>query len=175
MSDEKKLLFALQSGKKERIERVFEEIYIQYKPYVAAIVSTYVADPSAVDDQVSECFLDFFNHAGDITTTIKGYLMASAKNHAINYAKRASRIIYTDEVRGETPFEREAIEDRLFAKEVIKDLYRKLSQEDADILMYHLFWGHTFPQISLMLGQNERTVKTKYYRALKKYQKEVGK
>ena len=49
-----------------------------------------------------------------------------------------------------------------------------LTKEDISIILLHLIDDLKFDEIALKFNQNVKSVKTKYYRALKKYQKMKG-
>ena len=56
-------------------------------------------------------------------------------------------------------------------KDLILDMEKHLSKDEIKIILMHLLEDITFKDLAIRLDTNERTIKTKYYRALKKYQK----
>lgn len=58
--------------------------------------------------------------------------------------------------------------------ELIENMKLYLTKEDITIILLHLIDDLKFDDIALKLNQKVKTIKTKYYRALKKYQKMKG-
>lgn len=57
---------------------------------------------------------------------------------------------------------------------LVNDMKKVISHEDINIILLHLIDDLTFVEIAMKLNQNEKTIKTKYYRALKKYKRIKG-
>ena len=57
---------------------------------------------------------------------------------------------------------------------IIKDLNKHLTTEEVRVVLSHLIDGLSFNEISERENQNISTVKSIYYRALKKYKKLKG-
>ena len=53
-------------------------------------------------------------------------------------------------------------------KDMIDILRRNLEMVEVDIIIDHLVYAYTFEEIGHKLGLSTNTVKTKYFRALKK-------
>ena len=66
MSLEKSLLSALRSKEKNRIEKVFNEIYKKYIKLVYFIVAQYVDDQLDIEELCNDVFLNFFNHNSSV-------------------------------------------------------------------------------------------------------------
>jgi DNA-directed RNA polymerase specialized sigma24 family protein len=88
---------ALQSGNRARIEAAFETIYNDQVKLVAFVVAKYIADPETVKDVTNDVFVSFFQNAASVSGSIKFYLCQSAKNAAINRAKKDQSVLYTDQ------------------------------------------------------------------------------
>ena len=58
--------------------------------------------------------------------------------------------------------------------ELIENMKLYLTKEDITIILLHLIDDLKFDDIALKLNRKVKTIKTKYYRALKKYQKMKG-
>ena len=177
ITDEKRLLRAIQSERQEEPEVTFQYLYTKYKSLVCFIVAQYVRNESDIEDITQETFINFFNHVENIHSSIKSYLTVSAKNIAFNFVKKNARLNYvdTDELSNlynDSPNGDYFANDRF--DELVNDMKRVLSEEDVKIILLHLIDDVKFEEIALQLNQNEKTVKTKYYRALKKYKKMKG-
>ena len=86
-------------------------------------------------------------------------------------ALREIRIL-GDEILRKKSREVKEIDDKIL--ELIKDMKLYLTKEDITIILLHLIDDLKFDDIALKLNQKVKTIKTKYYRALKKYQKMKG-
>ena len=86
-------------------------------------------------------------------------------------ALREIRILGDDILRKKSR-EVTEIDDKIL--ELIKDMKLYLTKEDITIILLHLIDDLKFDDIALKLNQKVKTIKTKYYRALKKYQKMKG-
>ena len=177
MTDEKRLFRAIHSGRIEEPEATFQYLYTKYKPLVCFVVAQYIKNGFDIEDITQETFIKFFNHAESINSSIKTYLTVSAKNIAFNFLKKNRKLNYVDADQLACFNEDFSTVDYLANDrfdELIKDMKRVLSEEDVKIILLHLVDDIKFEEIAIKLNQNVKTVKTKYYRALKKYKKKKG-
>lgn len=164
MTDEKRLDRAIRSPRKDESKRTFQLLYEKYRPLVSLIAARYLRESVDVEDVVQETFVQFFGHAQNVRTSVKAYLVSTAKNLSLNLLSTRRRVVLSEEVvTQEEPPANEGFEA------LLSDLKRVLSEEDVRIILLRLIEDLTFEEIAARLRQNERTVKTKYYRALKKY------
>lgn len=175
MTDEKRLLRAIQSKRKDEPEVTFQYLYTKYKPLVRFVVAQYIKNEFDIEDITQETFVNFFNYAESVNSSIKTYLTVSAKNIAFNFLKKNRKLSYvdTDEIHNSNDAPSDYLSNDRF-DELICDMKRVLSEEDVNIILLHLVDDIKFDDIALRLNQNVKTVKTKYYRALKKYKKIKG-
>lgn len=152
----------------DKKEKLFEEMYDGYKPLVVFIASTYLDDKSRIDDIVQEVFLELFTHIKDVKD-IKAYLTTVTKNKAIALNKEKNKDI---QVESMDVFSTESINKNKDYSVVIDELNSILSSVEINIIFAHLFGNYTFKEIAENLNMNEMTVKTTYYRALRKCRKE---
>lgn len=169
MSDEKKLKMILSTGKVELINTLFEALYTKYKGLVCFIISKYIKSLDDVVDIAQDVFLDFFNNAKNVNKNIKFYLTSSAKNKALDHLKKIKKITLVDVTDLEL-FNQSVSNDYVFYG-TIKVLKENLKDIEYDILSLHLFSELTFKEISLKLNMKEPSVKTLYFRTLKKSRK----
>lgn len=97
MNEERKLHQVLKTGDKEIINSYFEEIYNKYKGLVCFVIAKYIKNYDDIVDIAQDVFLSFFNNADKVNSSIKYYLTTSAKNKALNYIKKYSRISIVDD------------------------------------------------------------------------------
>ncbi len=169
MTDEKRLRAALQSKSAREPKATFEYFFRKYRPLVVFIAARYLAERADLEDAVQETFVSFFSHAGAVRSSVRSYLAASVKNISLRILKRRGLATNADPDTFPAPFG-DAASNAEF-RELVADMKRVLPEEDVRIVLWHLIDDLTFGRIARTLGMNERTVKTKYYRALKKYRK----
>lgn len=167
MSEEKKLVKTLNTGNLELINEFFEELYNKYKGLVCYIVSKYISSREDVFDIAQDVFLDFFNNANNVNTSIKFYLTSSAKNKALNYLKKYNRITFV-ELTDLDLLESKSDFDGFVFIDTVNILKDNLTDIEFNILSLHLLENITFKNIALKLNMKLSTVKTLYFRALKK-------
>ena len=170
MSDpiEKRFFKALQSGDKNRINSAFEEVYRAYSKLVAFVVGEYISDRETIKEVVNDVFVSFFNHADGIYGSIKYFLTVSAKNSAINRAKKDNKRC------GDLPLEYADVASEFEPRsEILAELKKRLGDEEIKIIVMHAVEGYSFREIAKTLDKNPNTVLTIYSRALKKFRKEA--
>lgn len=170
MSEEKKLKMILSTGKVELINALFEELYTKYKGLVCFIISKYIKSVDDVVDIAQDVFLDFFNNAKNVNKNIKFYLTSSAKNKALDHLKKYNKITLVDVTDLDLLNNQSGSNDYLF-KDTLKVLKDNLSDIEYNILSLHLFSELTFKEVSSKLNMKESSVKTLYFRTLKKSRK----
>ncbi len=179
MTDEKRLFRAIHSNKKEEPEETFNYIYVKYKPLVTFIVAKYIKNDADIEDIVQNSFIEFFNDVEHLRSTIKSYLTTCSKHNALDFLKKNKRITLVDiDTLDYLLDENPSSEQKILANEkynsLIQELNGVLSKEEVQIILFHLSDDLTFDDIALKLTCNVKTVKTKYYRALKKFRKMKG-
>lgn len=98
MTLEKKLKHAIKSNDIDKIHIVFDEIYITYGRLVYFKIMQYVDNKLDVEDLTQDVFVSFYNNIKFIEVlNIKYYLVAFAKNKALDYLKKKNEIVINDE------------------------------------------------------------------------------
>lgn len=170
MTDEKLLFKALRSNDLNKINYIFEQLYEKYKPYVAFVSANYLKDNNDIDDVIQEVFMEFFENADKIKISIKTYLSILAKNRSIDLYRKKQKIIINDSfINFNDILDCEDRHECL--KDIINDLKLCLKEIEVKIILLHLLEVKTFNEISKIVSMKEKTVKTCYYRALKKIKK----
>lgn len=172
MNLDKQLNNALSLGDIDKIKNVFEKIFIEYKGLVAFIISRYIDSKENIDDLLFDVFLEFFNNANKVKTNIKGYLSMISKNKTINYLNKQKRIVNL-EINELDYINYQLYEITPRFNLLIDEMQNYLSKNEIAIILDHLIEGLTFKEIGLKYNLNENNVKAKYFRALKKCNKEM--
>lgn len=176
MTDEKRLFRAIHYNLDNEPEETFSYIYEKYKPLLMFIASRYIKNEADIEDIVHNTFVEFFNNINNIHTTIRSYLSVCCKTNALDYLRAKGKVTYV-----ETEKLSYIVDETIKIydcndnyKKLIENMKLYLTKEDMTIILLHLIDDLKFDDIALKLNQKVKTIKTKYYRALKKYQKMKG-
>lgn len=153
--------------KKERYD-YFEEIYYKYVKLVSFLVSKYINDEETIKDITNETFLLFFNNRYKVKKSVKYYLVKTAKNISLKYLEKNNNyVLYDDDVM----VENKNLDSFVDYSLLIDKLKEKLTEEEINIIIWHVIEGFTFKEIAAYLNSNQKAVNKKYERAIKKYKK----
>lgn len=161
MSYEVELISALKSKDRNEIEQVFKNIYEAYYKLVYFCVGNYLDSKEDIEDITSEVFINFFNHLDNINIggSIKYYLTKSAKNMSLNYLKKMSKEVKTQNLDNLIKYEIPTNDLLYFVK-------LNLDELEKDIMISHVLGGDSLRIIAKEKGMNVNTIKSKYRRAL---------
>ena len=169
MNLERKLVSALNSKDKTKIESVFRQIYDSYFKLVYFCVSNYINVHEDIEDIVADVFVSFFNHLDSINIdgSIKYYLTTTAKNKAINFVKKKKEVILEDNVLNSMKYESKP-------NLLLLTLNEKLTKEERYIIVSHVLYDYTLNEIATELNENLNTIKSKYRRTIQKLKLILG-
>lgn len=173
MTDEKRLFKIISTNNQRLIDDALNDIYETYKPLLVFVASKYLNDSEDIKDVVQETFIEFFQHINQEHKNIKAYLTIACKHHAIDLLRKKKHIQYVSEDELSTLVDDNLIHHNSFI-EMIHDLRLYIPEEEVNIIIFHLIDGFTFQEIAVKMYSNANTIKTRYYRALRKYQKQKG-
>ncbi len=162
--DDKTLLKAVKSGNKEKISLLFKSVYEKYYKLVFFCVSKYVEDNQIVEDIVNDTFLSFFNSASKVKSSVKYYLLNSAKNNAINYLRKKKPSYDLENLTIASSFSDEGV----VFKQTVEKMQKILSKMEVDIVLLHAVEDFKFREIATFLKMKLPTVITIYNRAIAK-------
>ena len=171
MTDEKKLFKAIRLNKGK--EEVFRYIYNKYKPLVFFVCSKFLKSEFDINDAVEETFIELFKNPLGVGSSLKVYLSVSAKHNCLDMLRRQAKRPTVELDRGVNvacgglSVEESVCSHDAFNR-MVKLMQEILPNEDVDIILLHVTEGFNFEEIALKKEQNVKTVKSKYYRALKK-------
>ncbi len=160
MSDELKLKLSLNNQKK--LNETYLYLFNKYKGLVAFIASRYLADACDIDDVVYEVFLMLFKNPNTVKKSVKGYLVTNAKYLAIKILKERNH--YINDLDSNYGDEKSSIKYTF----IVNEIKKVLNEEDFIIIYNHFFEDLTFKEIALKLNKKEASIKSIYYRSLKK-------
>ena len=171
MTDEKLLYKALESNNLNKINYTFECLYKKYKPYVAFVSANYLKDKNDIDDIIQDVFIEFFENASKVKSSIKSYLSLLAKNRSIDLLRKKQKVIYIEDALIDINVLSSKEERHPLLEDLINQLKQYLKEIKVKIILLHLLKAKTFKEISKIISIKEKTIKTIYYRSLKKLQK----
>lgn len=178
MNDEKKLFNAVCSNDREKIENVFNEIYYKYKPLVVYVAKQYLKDSYDIEDIVQETFIKFFNNIENVNKSIKSFLTTLCRNSCLDLIRKNVRKdeSLTDDIEKYQNYSFDyLVNDRgtssIDFNDLLSDMKECLASDEINIIMLHLINDLTFEQVALKLDKDTNSIKTSYYRALRKYRK----
>lgn len=168
MEEEKQLRLVLARGNMEEISSFFELVYNKYKGLVSFVVAKYVQDETMAKDIIQDVFVQFFSNASNIHSNLRSYLTSCARNLSINYLKSQSKFVEFEEDMKQY--------DECFVQEkyaqIVREMKRILTSEEVEIILCKVIDDFTFQDLAKKFQKKENTIKTIYFRALKKLRKE---
>lgn len=152
----------IRHGERRELKRIYDEYYAKIT-YTAVLI---VKDYHTAQDIASEVMLYILQNAADIGTVEypDAWMQAITKNRAIDFVRKDSRIIYTDDeslLSGSYGFPTEAY------YEMVEDI-RELTQEEQDLIEMHYVYGYNYKEISEMTDTPVGTIKSRIYKIKKK-------
>lgn len=165
MNIESKLISVLKTGDRNRIEKIFEEIYEKYYKLLYFCVGSYITQREDIEDIVMDTFLSFFNNLDsiDLDGNIKNYLVRSAKNKAINLQKKKREVLIENIEEYSLDFDNDSNGNDLM--DIIRD---SLNDDERELFLSHVIEDISLRKLSKMRDENINTTKSKYHRIRKK-------
>lgn len=149
-------------------DRAFEEVYNSSRRLLYFIIISILKDPSESEDVLQEVFANIVAKRPTVKASkLQSYLCQSAKNAAINAAKRRDSLIdYSDllDVYGEEDHD----------NTYLQNLLEGLSDRENIIVVYKIVYGFSFREIATLTGISRQSANTIYKNALKKMRKIYG-
>ena len=169
MSLERKLVDALRSKDKVKIEGVFKSIYEEYYKLIYFCVGNYLKNKEDIEDITSEVFYNFFNHLENIKSdgNIKYYLTTTAKNLSLNFLKKTKEIALDKYLDVNAKYE---MEDNT----LLYLVKLHLDEEEREIVIDHIMLDKSLRLIAKERNSNANTIKSKYRRAIQKLRLVLG-
>lgn len=151
---------------KNKDEKAFEEIYLQYNKIVSYVIFKIVEDNELTKDIVQDTFLTMYNKIDQYSGkgNFKYWLLQIAKNKAINYSKKLSK---EKEILFENidKLENEKL-DSMDIEGFIEKIEDILDPTSAEIIVMKIIFDYTFNAISKKLNLSLSDVYRKYKKAI---------
>lgn len=171
--NEKAYLREIRNGNQDALNALIEELY----PPVYRFVFCKVSGKEEAKDITQEVFIRFMKQIYSYKSDGKllAYLYVIAMNCCHSYYRKEKRYDYLElqeEILSDEKNLNEEILDQLQFHE-LKQYLLKLSDKDQNVLILHYLKQMTFKEIAELLQENEATLKTRHYRALKKIKQDM--
>lgn len=161
MDYDEKLIKALESKNKNKIERTFEKIYDNYSRLLFYISFKITNNEEESKDIVNDTFLKFFKNLNNIElkkVNIKYYLIQIAKNSSLDYLKKSKEENLDDELESKS--------NDYLKTELLIDLEKILTSEELDILIKYIVFDYRLVDLSKEYNMNINTISTLYRRMI---------
>ena len=149
-------------------EKAFEELYyLTYKPLYAFLLSLTLNKEDA-EDILQETYIKIRGacHLYQKQGNPMAWIMKIAKNLYLMKLRKENREqpVELEESYGLiAPNQMEAVEERLF----LKEMFQSISREDRDIIIMHVMMGMKHKEIAEILHKPVGTVLSRYHRSMK--------
>lgn len=172
MNSEKHILHALKCNDETEVEQAFCYLYNKYCRLVYICILSLVKDRRDAEELTDDTFIKIYNNRYTIQErdSIKYYVVTIAKNIALDFLrkKHIDTILDDDYV-----FKcAEATDNNDLTNLRIK-LHQYLEPCVTEIVIDHIVFGYKFNEIANHYKVSVSTIKTKYFRAMKKLHKEM--
>ncbi|VXC26747.1 ECF RNA polymerase sigma factor SigL [Arthrobacter sp. 9AX] len=159
-------------------EDVVEAIYREHGAALRRFVLSASRDPQLAEDVVQETVLRVWQHAPEVTGSLRSYLFRTARNIMIDNYRRAQRRP-AEALDGGLNDTAEAVErvDELLNRVLIEEALLRLSNEHRDVLVALHYRRFTVNETAVQLNIPSGTVKSRAYyavRALRTILDEMG-
>ena len=163
---------ALKGDNPDEIDEAFCYLYEKYCKLIYTCIFAIVKDSRDAEELTNDTFVKVFNNRQKLCEqkNFKYYLVTVAKNLAIDFLKHKRITIVLDEEYIYNCIQSKKHEELVDIK---NDLLEYLSQLEVEIILSHIIFGETFQEIASFYNLSIHTIKTKYFRALKKLQREM--
>ena len=154
---------------KEDLEN-FSALYDVYVDRVWKYFLIRSHDGVLAEDLTSQTFLkalQAFDRYEISTIPFGAWLFRIARNTLIDHTRKAKWECLLEPMP-EAPTERKNLVDQALVVQKIRKIIATFKEQDQDIVLLKLVSDLTFVTIAAQLGLSENTVKTKYFRSLKK-------
>lgn len=150
-------------------DSAFKYLYNKYKPLLIFIASSYLDNNEDILDVLQNSYIALYQNINNVDN-IKSFLTTTCKNCALNLIKKNN--VVTSNFDLENYPSNDNIKSHIAYLELKEKMNSILGDDDANVIIQHLINGYSFKKIAQNLNANEKTIKTRYYRSLKKFNKE---
>lgn len=159
-------------------------LFRRYSRVIHRFSSRILRDEGEADDLLQDFFLFLFKNAlvfDPEKGNARSWIIAMAYQHALQrrrYLKRrnfyCAQSLDPDRQPSRHLESEDALLQRIDGRELLRKYRSSLSEDQQQVLNLHFFEGRDFREIADLTGQALPTVRSHYYRALKKLRTEIA-
>lgn len=172
------LMFYLQLIETESDQKLFEQIYNNYRRQMVFAANNILHNPDLAEDAIHNAFIGIINNMQSVRNRgagdIKNYVIRAAVNAAINISKepeyKRNHIEFDEEEIGKDSVDDTVLEE-ICKKEVIETLVNAilaLEEPYHTVLNYHFVMQMEYNEIAVVLHRKPNTVRQQLCRGKKK-------
>ena len=149
----------------------FHPFYEASKKAIFYNIFALCKDYALSEDILEETYLSFLKNIDKIDNSenILGYLMRISKNLTLDYFKKNSRIILSDDIYQQGENDTYCLDQKL----LLEKIHKILKKDEYKIFLLHVLGDLTFDEISKATHKPLGTILWKYNSAIKKLRKEL--
>lgn len=149
----------------------FNEFYKQTAKVVYFTALGILKNPALAEEIMQDTFVAFLDNIDKCrpNENVFAYISVIARNKSINYRKRASATVYGDDILDSMRSDYGVGEDGV--NEILSLLE---SEEEREIVAYHVLIGYKFKEISLIMRKPLGTILWRYNKAMKTLREKAG-
>ena len=166
MTDEVKMLHALQRGKEDALEAAIH----RYTPYLSTVIFRTAGNRLSredVEEITADVFISLWRHAGQIDPqkgSMRSYLAGAARNLACDRLRKQKEDLSFEELEPEISETPARDPSDLFLWETVAEL----GEEDLEIFIRFYRYGESLKDISRAMDMKLSTIKTRLSRGKRK-------
>ncbi len=160
-------------------ENAFTELIKLFREPLIFFTMRFVTSLSLAEEIAEDAFVELLIHKErfNFTSSVKTYLFTIARNKAINYVRRNSRLT-DDECLDSSEADVESLEERVIRSDEAKILYKvldKLSADYRNALWLVYIEDMSYTEAGRVLGKTTKQIENLVYRAKAAARKELEK
>lgn len=158
---------------KAKDEKAFETLFNEYNKIVAYVIYQVVKDQEITKDLVQDTFFTIYNKIDQYDGgNLKYWIITIAKNIAINYYNR--KLVKEQKIIKNDDFINNLVEEEYLGLGKYDDLLNaNFSQEEKDIIVYHVVFGYSYKEIGMIFNEKPKTIGKKCRRLVNELKKLV--
>lgn len=153
--------------------KAFEAMYKSYYARLGHFLLRYLHSQKAAEDVLQNLFVKIWNNRTNLKPhgTLRAYLYAAARNHALNYIEKNKNESHSDlndypHLEAEPAYPEETIEYKEFVQ-AFRVVVQQLPEKRRQIFLLHREDKLTYREIAEVLGLSIKTVETQMTRSIK--------
>lgn len=172
MNSEKNFIKALKGNNEIDVDSAFSYFYNKYCRLAYICILSIIKDKRDAEELTDDTFIKLFNNRHYISEkeNIKYYIVTIAKNLAIDFLRKKHVDIVLNEEYVFNCVGSNNVDELTLLKDKLSPY---LSISDCNIVIEHIVFASTFKEIAVYYKLPLSTVKTRYFRAIKKLQNEM--